>query len=127
MEKELFESLDIQPIMLSKCSYENLSRHKIEEGSDVCIHMDTENFKCEECEYTKDRFPFYPELDDSLYLWIGAYVLSNITTREYDGYIDFKRDILKRAIEIINTNLTIKTLIREAIINYYKYDYPTLK
>ena len=72
ISEQICRTCGIQPIELTKCSFVNLREYGIEEGTDVCEHMEEKNFKCSECEmYAKDKeiFPDFGEADNFLKLY----------------------------------------------------------
>ena len=71
-EKEIqfYKHFKIKPIvMISDCSFHNLSKFDIEIGSDVCEYVEEESSKgCKDCEKSKENIEWYPPITDQILL-----------------------------------------------------------
>ena len=67
LERKFFETFNIQPTMLTECSYVNLHQHGIEIGSDICLGIDDESITCVNCNKNKPTVELYPTITDKHY------------------------------------------------------------
>ena len=58
---EICKVCGIPSIELTGCSFVNLREYGIEEGTDICEHMEEPGFKCENCERNKKAADLYPD------------------------------------------------------------------
>lgn len=58
---EICKVCGIPAIELTGCSFVNLREYGIEEGTDVCEHMEEPGFNCANCECNKKAADLYPD------------------------------------------------------------------
>ena len=68
LERKFFDTFNIQPTMLTECSYVNLQKHGIEIGSDICLGIDDETITCSNCCKNKQTVAIYPTITDTHYM-----------------------------------------------------------
>ena len=76
IEKEFFEAIGVEPIMLCNCSYKNLREYRYEYGDDVCEHIDDFEFSCKDCEKSKKDIPYYPLITPEIILKLDDIVFN---------------------------------------------------
>lgn len=114
-EQEFYAFFDVAPLgILSDCGFDNLHRLHIEEGYDVCEHM-YDGIKCENCEYSKQKYPWYPPITDDLI--INLLLLVGTENLEVGTY-----STLQDKYQILEYVKTFKpsgySLIREILIGH---------
>lgn len=61
ISEEICKVCGIPAIELTGCSFVNLREYGIEEGTDICEHMEEPGFNCANCECNKKAADLYPD------------------------------------------------------------------
>lgn len=64
ISQKICEKCGIEPIKLTGCSFVNLRKYGIEEGTDVCIHMEEEHFECKKCKFYNTDEELFPDFGE---------------------------------------------------------------
>lgn len=117
---EIYNNYDIQPrIILSQCSFRNLYTYGMEMGSDVCIHVEDENFKCENCELARQTEKWYPAISSFVLLQLALLLKPDIEVNcEFDT---IKNNIFKYAESKPELKPQIKDILQAHVEEYGRY------
>lgn len=119
-EKEIafYKHFKVNPIAtISECSYHNLNKFGVELGTDVCEHTEDENFKCENCELSKEKIEWYPPIDSTVLLLIVLVCGTEELKTPLYYCTELIDKILNHAI-IMSLNEGIYNKIKEVLTNH---------
>jgi len=121
ISEEICVLCGIEPLELSGCSFKNLRDFGIEEGTDICEHLEEPGFKCENCECAKvvqKIFPDFGAADNFLKLYNLQLNGTSVCYLVHANYqTNSSRQFLKNLKEILEGKTTFCKELRNTIKN----------
>ena len=122
-DREFYEYFEVGPIgMLSACGFDNLARFGIEEGFDVCEHVEEEEFKCKDCKNAEQKYPYYCPITNDLIIKLLLLVGTvGLKTKTYERPED-RTNILEYVKKFKETKLAqIQDVLRNHLRDWRPY------
>jgi len=120
IDQDFYTHFNISPLgLLSDCGFENLGRLGIEEGYDICIHMEEENFDCKKCKNSEQKYPWYPPITDQVV--INLLIFAGTSASElpiYSGRDEDKNIIFEHVKNKCWTDNTLRDKIRDLLVGH---------